>query len=207
MARTGPVCVPIVGYYDNSASQCLQCPNGCSICVTPTFCIACFENYFLTDQLCYASCPARYFKETYGRTCKKCPYDCYICNSVGKCLQCNSTDFRVISLTTGRCLPLIGYFDNLVSVSVKCRVECSICDSWNNCTACSIGYYLNFDSLCYSSCPVRTYIDSYSQRCQKCYYDCLTCSEYGPCLTCSSVSDFRMYNSTSLRCVCLNGYY
>jgi hypothetical protein len=42
VSSTGPVCVPKVGYYDNLDQQCLKCPNGCSICVSPTFCITCF---------------------------------------------------------------------------------------------------------------------------------------------------------------------
>ena len=53
--------------------------------------------------------------------CQSCLYDCYTCDSQSSCLTYNeNNDFRYMNETLKRCLPLTGYFDNLVAVCVPC---------------------------------------------------------------------------------------
>jgi len=147
----------------------------------------------LTPDLgCAQSCPPRYFMEETTRKCVRCPYDCYMCNKLGSCISCNETsDFRMMAKSAPRCLPLLGYFDNLTAVSVKCPTGCSFCTNLTYCSTCFAGYFLSIDNLCYSSCPSRTYANNVSRTCQACYFTCLTCSQPKLCASCSSAVDFR----------------
>lgn len=55
-------CISIVGYYDDLLQVCKPCQNGCSICTSLTFCIACLKGYFLSvGYSCQTSCPTRMF--------------------------------------------------------------------------------------------------------------------------------------------------
>ena len=199
----------MIGFFDNHTAQSAKCPSECSICGSFAYCIACNTGYFLSqNNTCEAACASRFFQDSMSMTCVPCPYDCLQCDKTGACLQCDSVhDFRALSNSTSRCVPLSGYFDNLVAVCGLCPVNCSSCLSTANCTLCDTGFFLYLDALCYNPCPTRSYPDTLSQTCQRCYFDCLTCSSYDTCLTCSPSTDFRTLNGTSSRCPCLDGYY
>lgn len=74
------------------------------------------------------------------------------------------------------------------------------------CTACVVGYYLSLRSTCESVCQPRQVLNHKTFSCQMCPYDCLNCDFEGKCTSCS-ITDFRVFNPTTLRCVPLPGYY
>lgn len=94
-------------------------------------------------------------------------------------------------MTSSRCIPMEGYFDNNATVCVKCPIECSLCSSLTVCSACSSRYVLNTSAATCDSCP----------------YDCFTCNSLGNCLTCNSVSDHRQLDNSTFRCIPMPGYY
>jgi proprotein convertase subtilisin/kexin type 5 len=158
------------------------------------------------DSFCYSSCLARYFQDSVTKMCVSCSYDCYSCSSNGLCTACNATaDFRELSQTTLRCVPLAGYYEAFATISVACSSGCSKCSSASLCTACQSGFLLSPSRLCVTSCPARSLADT-SGECLKCPYDCLTCNALGECLTCST-ADFRSLNSLIKRCLPLSGYF
>lgn len=160
-----------------------------------------------TDGLCYASCPIRMYPNTITLQCTACPFDCYTCDSLGRCLFCSSiTDFRTLS--SNRCVPLTGYYENNVTTAVLCPSGCLTCTSASFCTFCQGFYYFApGDSLCHSSCPAHFYPDDTSHSCTACPYDCYTCLRSGSCLTCNAAAEFRQLSSATLRCVPLSGYF
>ena len=47
-----------MGYYDNKTSTALQCPEGCSVCISEKVCTNCIIGYLIVkDGLCYIHCP------------------------------------------------------------------------------------------------------------------------------------------------------
>ena len=129
------------------------------------------------------------------------------CDGNGNCLSCSPIiDFRVIAVTTRRCLPLIGYFEDMTQVCPSCPQNCSICVSATKCQACLTGYFMNSSNLCSDTCPLRFYPSLQTFSCQACPYDCLTCDDKGQCLSCS-VDDFRIIFLNISRCLALPGYY
>jgi proprotein convertase subtilisin/kexin type 5 len=128
------------------------------------------------------------------------------CDNTGSCLSCSSAvDFRTLSATTGRCIPLGGYFENGAQVAGKCSAECQQCSSPTVCTSCAAGYYL-FNSNCISSCPTRYSSNATERVCKPCPSDCLTCDTNGNCLSCSA-SENRILSVSAGRCVPMAGYY
>jgi proprotein convertase subtilisin/kexin type 5 len=200
-------CVALTGYFDNFTEIAVPCPFGCAECKSINFCTTCLIGYFFYQDGCHASCPARYFGNSRSLKCQPCPYDCLQCTSDGNCLSCNSSDFRLYSVPTQRCVPLDGYFDNVSSLAVACPLGCQVCKSLTLCTSCLDGYLLIIGDVCYSQCPPRYIISSQSKICEHCPYDCLSCDNSGLCLNCSEVIDFRMLNSATRRCVPLVGYF
>jgi len=155
----------------------------------------------LSGTFCLSSCAVRLFLQ--NETCTPCPYDCFTCDLNANCLACNSfTDFRVLNPTINRCVPIDGYFDNKVSVSVLCPANCSLCQSFTVCSKCSNGY-LGPNQLC-GDCPPRYYSNNQTRTCVKCPYDCFTCDGNNGCLSCSSADMRTLSNS---RCVANQGYY
>ena len=179
-------CVPLVGYFDNNDKISLKCPVSCVRCLSATFCTSCNTGFYLYNNTCNRGCPSRYFAEENSLTCRFCPYDCLHCNKNGDCTDCSLTnDYRMVSGLSNRCLPLIGYYDNLTQVGKLCRVGCLACFSQDICSGCIFGYYLNSEYYCLTSCPLRRFADNLTQTCQPCPYDCSTCDQNGNCLSCS----------------------
>lgn len=186
-------CVPLQKYFDNLTQICVSCPTSCLTCQSLTLCTSCVNGYFLQgDNLCYNTCPPRYFINTQTLSCQKCPSDCYTCNFDGTCITCNATsDFRQFDSVTSRCIALDGYFDNLSQTCVSCPINCLLCSSLTLCTSCANGSYLTDSKLCETSCPPRQFENNQSNTCQKCPFDCYTCNNVGQCTSCSAALDFR----------------
>jgi len=104
-------CKPLAGYYDNAVTVCLKCPSLCLTCSSATNCLSCAGGAFLrTDNLCYDSCPIRYYANPMLSICQNCPYDCLTCNYDGTCLTCDEVgDFRQFDSVTTRCVPITGF--------------------------------------------------------------------------------------------------
>ena len=143
------------------------CQTSCALCSSDAICSLCSTGYYKRpDTYCYTFCLQRQYANNISRTCIQCPYDCYSCKKNGECITCNeTTDFRVLSPTTSRCMPLMGYYENFLTVSAQCPTGCSECSSSTFCTACEVGFLLTDNQLCADSCPLRFYPDYIIQRC------------------------------------------
>jgi len=99
-------------------------------------------------------------------------YDCYKCISNGSCTICNSTgDFRTLNVSTTRCDPIDGYFDDNTnnSIAQPCNSNCKTC--------------LGTAVLC-TSCFNGTYLNSFT--CLPCSINCQICNSNSSCSTCDS---------------------
>lgn len=69
----------------------------CNASITP--------YYMISEDKCYDICPDRYYEDNGYMVCVNCTnYDCLKCVSNGTCTTCdNTTDFRVLNASTGRC--------------------------------------------------------------------------------------------------------
>lgn len=94
------------------------CPTGHSYFDRPT-------------NLCYdTSCPAGNYRVAIPVNCLPCLYDCATCVNGTTCSTCNATlDFRALDLTTQRCLPLPGYYDDGTNnpIAKICSLPCVTC--------------------------------------------------------------------------------
>ena len=71
-------CLPLEGYYDNNTTICEPCPTGCKSCQSLELCYECVNGYYLNaNNLCFTTCPARFFKSSSTNRCLRCSYDCY----------------------------------------------------------------------------------------------------------------------------------
>lgn len=182
------------------------------MCSNSTACSQCFPDFYLrADRICYSTCLPRTFPNKGTLTCEGCPYDCLTCDAANNCLTCDaSTDHRGLNSSSGRCVPLDGYFESYVAISAQCPSSCFSCSSLSKCLHCNIHFYMRGDSLCYSTCQDRQFKDDLTLTCQPCAssaFDCLTCDLHGACLTCSSSLDFRQLNASTSRCDPLPGYF
>ena len=136
-STTSKRCLAKIGYYDDKVSAAKKCAVGCAACASATLCTYCSSNYFLVDNLCSKSCPARSYKDETTRTCQDCAYDCYTCANSYTCKNCNvSADFRVLNRNNGRCVAKAGYYDNLKTIAAECPKGCSACVSSTKCSYC-----------------------------------------------------------------------
>jgi proprotein convertase subtilisin/kexin type 5 len=208
IANASARCVAGVGYYQNSSRVAPVCVGDCAACTSASNCLYCKAGVFLQPNgVCLTTCPPRFFASQVTHTCRGCPYDCYTCNDQGQCLSCNvSTDFRMLSTATMRCVSVPGYYDELKTVSTACPVSCATCLLATYCLSCTAGYYFGLDNLCYASCPVRTYPDQATFTCLRCPYDCYTCNKLGLCLTCDPL-EHRILSTQTARCVAMVGYF
>ena len=136
------------------------------------------------DDLCYSSCPKRFFTNDQVRLCQPCPYDCYTCDQNGACLSCNISDNRILSVTQ-RCEPIDGYFDVGVQVALACPSGCLACSSLSVCSSCISNLFLIINELCYTACPPRYIENIQTFTCETCPFDCYTCDSSGLCLSCN----------------------
>jgi proprotein convertase subtilisin/kexin type 5 len=147
-------CIPIVGYFDNSFQTAAKCPLSCKACRSLTYCNACADGFFMfKDNLCYATCPTRYYFDSFGLNCQLCPYDCLTCDKDGNCLSCDLNNDRRILSSKKRCISRPGFFDNLTTVSIQCSNGCISCTTLAFCKICNEPYFLSPNSQCVMNCP------------------------------------------------------
>ena len=130
----------------------------------------------VSNNTCYDYIPERYFIDGYNEL-QSCLYDCYTCTNNTQCTQCNATtDFRTMNTTDNRCIPLTGYYDNIVTTAVACITPCFTCTSVTACL----------------SCVNTTYLLGTS--CLSCMSNCEFCNSSSNCQTCSN---YYAYNGSS----------
>jgi proprotein convertase subtilisin/kexin type 5 len=136
--------------------------------------------------MCNIVCPFYFYGNTNEWICQPCPYDCYTCSfngyQNGSCTTCNPLDYRMLDLSTQRCIPISGYFDNYKSTAVPCPQSCRTCKSLSLCISCIKGTFLGLDGSCSDSCPPRYYANPTLSICQNCPYDCYNCDKNGSCI-------------------------
>ena len=182
------------------------CPSSCLKCKSYAICLECAPGFFLrSDQLCYSSCPSRFFPDSIDKVCVACPYDCLTCDANGNCLTCNSTsDFRSLSNSSFRCLPLVGFYDPFALAALPCINNCQECKSDTICINCKPNFYF-LNHSCLLTCPSRYYLNTQLGVCIACPYDCYTCLSDGSCTSCLP-SDNRVMTNSS-RCSSVQGFY
>ena len=122
-------------------------------------------DFYLTPEgKCSGSCPLR--TTASGRQCISCPYDCLNCNILGECLACSQLDdHRYLNIEFSRCVPLIGFFDNLETVALPCPSGCDYCFSDSICVVCIANFKKGPDGVCYSDCLAGTFNNQTFYRC------------------------------------------
>lgn len=97
--------------------------------------------YMQSETICYDICPDHYYEDSTNWLCKPCIASAYACRKClvnGTCTLCdNTTDFRVLNTSTGKCDPLPGYYNTGVAIAAQCNSNCLNCSVTSiNCTAC-----------------------------------------------------------------------
>lgn len=158
-------------------------------------------------------------------TCENCTaYDCLKCISNGTCTSCdNSSDHRQLDTSTGRCIPLDGFYESNVAVALPCDSSCRTCTAGtsSDCTGCFTGDYLSGGSCLQcmancSSCANASYcsnctggmVQDGSGGCTFAYNcptidNCLLCDNSTGCSQCNS--GYNLDNSSSCSNICGDG--
>jgi proprotein convertase subtilisin/kexin type 5 len=180
-------CVPLPGYYESGVTVSVGCPAGCATCQNALLCLTCQTSFYLrADNLCYSTCPSRFFPNTTSLTCQACPYDCLTYDSTGGCLSCDlAIDHRQLYTGSGRCNPVAGYFQSSVAASSQCPAVCATCSSTVNCSSCSFGFFLS-SWTCGAFCRSTFYPNATSRVCEACPTGCQVCTSLTVCTVCST---------------------
>jgi proprotein convertase subtilisin/kexin type 5 len=160
-------CAPLPGYFESKIQIAGKCSADCQECSSPTACSFCAVGWYnILSNTCVTTCPFRYFSNFIERACKFCVYDCLTCDVSGACLSCGSSDNRILSTSTGRCVPKAGYYEkDGALVAVACPAGCLTCSSATQCSSCSGGYFLTYAGSCSISCPARQLLNSEARTC------------------------------------------
>jgi hypothetical protein len=181
---------PSRSYYNTSAGTCDPCPSNCTLCLAPVLCQACAHAYYLDPQgLCViaAECSVGRYPDRITLVCEACLFDCQSCTNNTSCAFCNASNHRVLNLTSSRCDPVLGYFENGVALALQCPSLCTACLSLAQCTACQPQFYVGRNGSCLEDCAPQLVVPGQPRTvCQNCPYDCLTCNLYGDCLSCNT---------------------
>ena len=110
-------CDPLIGYYDDGASNPIAqpCNNNCKACInTAVECTSCKSGFLLNGGT---------------KICEACPNNCDICSTTAICTTCK-----------------IGFLRNVgTNLCEACPVYCNICSTTSICTSCTQGYQLNLN--------------------------------------------------------------
>lgn len=209
----------------SSSYVCVNCPEHCEQCLTPSYCKKCDDSYYLYASQCYSECPEGTYY--YENTCvKTCPSGYYGPSNSNTCLPC-STNCRTCSLTSTNCTTCLpssvyknlnnyrcirtcpnGYFSEYYYQAsyntylyrcTQCPNNCSKCDSKTKCTACVSTHYLS-NGKCVEACPTGSQADTTTRIC---YEPCPPDYEYynGKCGKCtSSTFKYRYHGSCHSSC-------
>ncbi|EAS03999.2 EGF-like domain protein (macronuclear) [Tetrahymena thermophila SB210] len=217
-------CDCINGYYDDGATQCIQCDPQCVTCQDTTgSCLTCdsSKNRTLDSSSHKCICQNGYFSLDISNqdVCQKCPSVCPDCDKqTGQCKSCFGNN-RVLP----NCNCQTGYYDvgdgNCQQCDKSCPKSCQgpLKNQCLDCTSLINGQnlYRNFNQITGMTTGTCDCMDGYSEdtqnptysQCIKCSPKCLTCLQQNnsyACLSCRS-SQFRYLQNN--QCLCLPGYY
>lgn len=125
---------------------CIRCDNlisGCYRCSNSTFCIQCYNGYYLSIGKCVNFCPQNYYPNVDGN-CTICMKNCKVCSS-SYCYQClngyylwngncwaNNCPFKLLSgistINNNNNTVIWGtYFNSIKNKCIKCSIDCIVC--------------------------------------------------------------------------------
>ena len=158
---------PAGTYADDATLKCVNCPSGCSLCTSPTFCTQCIEVYFFYENQCLLSCPTGSFKE--GSICQNCTFPCATCiNTSINCLSCSSPTVFYQNSCIGSC-PDSTY--NSSGNCVSCMSTCLTCSTGTTCNTCTGSLYFH-SNVCLATCPAGTFSNILTNQCTSCTSPC-----------------------------------
>ena len=120
------------------------------------------------------------------------------------CTSCDlNVSYRAYNNISQLCDCVAQYYDVGVNICQKCTYSCLTCNAATTCLTCP-----STRSLTMSQCPCQPqyYDDLVSLDCIACDYTCQSCRNGTACFSCDA-SIMRTFNSTTLRCSCMLGYY
>jgi proprotein convertase subtilisin/kexin type 5 len=129
-----PSC-PVKTYGNETARACIDCPDECSECLSPTSCQACVDGYRISplgDSSCV--CVFGFMSPTSIQCIAKCPDGFYGNSTTYKCTACNS---------------------NCAICSGGAKSQCSKCKP---------GFFI-YGFLCEDFCPTGFFQNSTENRC------------------------------------------
>uniref|UniRef100_A0A8W8KJC8 Receptor-type tyrosine-protein phosphatase T n=1 Tax=Magallana gigas TaxID=29159 RepID=A0A8W8KJC8_MAGGI len=129
-----PVCTHCADRWYLMETNCIKCPENCSLCVSSEECLECKNNFYY-GKTCNLTCNTACIKKTcditgscrhgcdnskYGKECDKdCMKHCKTCLNSTMCLECEA-----------------GYFGKSCTM---CPENCKKCENRSTCTHCKIG--------------------------------------------------------------------
>jgi len=101
----GNRCIPVLGYYENSAQIAAQCSAICSNCTTFTYCNLCTNGFLLRDDnRCYSTCLSSSYSDNATLSCKACPSTCALCQNSTYCTVCTIGNYlRLDNMCVSTC--------------------------------------------------------------------------------------------------------
>ncbi|CAG9317977.1 unnamed protein product [Blepharisma stoltei] len=187
-------CVCPQGEYYLNTGFCDTCTRYCNNCTNSGECISCQAPFFLQNETCTCDpnaiqswnnciCKDGYYTGS-DYSCLPCPEHCATCISSTKCTSCNGD----LLLVNNKCL--------CSDINAVYNIEDGQCK-------CAAGYY------------------GKSSKCVACLASCYNCLDDGTTCTscadkknmvliggvCSCVDPNAVFNSTTMKCECPNGYY
>ncbi|CAG9313220.1 unnamed protein product [Blepharisma stoltei] len=146
-----------------------NCSSSCSECkYASTNCTSCYEDYYLLNSSCVASCPPNHISNSTARVCMLCP-SLYPIAYNNTCSQ--------------KCLDH-QWKDN--GICYDCISPCLTCKSSSFCTSCAQAaahpnlvaqvYLYPDDGTCLIECPLGTLPNSTTFTCDPCF-NCIPCPD------------------------------
>lgn len=97
-----------------------------------------------------------------------------------------------------------AYDDGINQQCVACSYKCTTCSA-AGCLSCDATTRILSGSTC--ACLPKFFDNGASNACIGCPYSCTTCSNLSACTSCDSVTNHRIYNSSTQLCACQDQYY
>ncbi|CAK78000.1 unnamed protein product (macronuclear) [Paramecium tetraurelia] len=191
------------GYYQQAGS-CIQCLNGCKVCVDQQSCNQCFDTYIYYDKQCFC--------QINGLSSGDCSSDCHpLCETCAnfrknnnlQCLTCDTNQGKVMNIQSCECQE--GFYLTKNFSCERCHDICKNCLlSARFCIQCNS---LQNRELEFQDCICKEgYFEvSDSYTCMKCSDRCKTCEFFETYCTSCYVSQMRTLKEND--CVCSLGHY
>eukprot|EP01016_Furgasonia_blochmanni_P025614 TRINITY_DN27457_c0_g1_i2.p1 TRINITY_DN27457_c0_g1~~TRINITY_DN27457_c0_g1_i2.p1 ORF type:complete len:318 (+),score=32.56 TRINITY_DN27457_c0_g1_i2:143-1096(+) len=193
---------------------CIDCPDPCESCSTPTNCTKCVNGYIKltqTETSCVKTCPIGMYADYERGLCGKCSNACSDCfgPTDSSCYTCNS-GFVLIGTRCAEGICDKGqYYNESKQRCIRCPYQCDACISPTNCTTCKDGFYRD-GAKCDRTCPAGKYPNKNNGGCEPCHDSCEECTDGGniDCIKCQVGLLMRLDNTCRPPTdPCPDGYY